>query len=245
MDAQDSVSTEDNSTFEPLYAGRAPIQGMGMKFGFAPWDIKEPQPSVVQLEQAGGFHGLVLDAGCGRGENTIHLASRGHLVTGFDSSPTAIDQARERAVERGTDVRFVVADATEMEGLSGGFATVLDYGLYHCLDDDQRRRYAAALHRVCKAGADLHLFSFSETAPPGLPPAWLRVGRDNLRTNLESHWHISSIEETTSTTTFTREILEREREKAPGRAAFDPGALAADELGRILLPMWHVHAQRV
>ncbi|WP_433325206.1 class I SAM-dependent methyltransferase [Spirillospora sp. CA-294931] len=245
MNAKDQVFTEDNSAFEPLYAGRAPVEGLGMRFGFAPWDIGEPQAVVVDLERDGGFRGRVLDAGCGRGGHAIYLAGRGHRVTGVDSSPSAIAQAEERARDQGAEVEFVVADATRLDGVEGGFATVLDYGLYHCLKDEQRVRYAEALHRVCEPGARLQLFSFSETAPPGLPPAWLRVSRANLEAHLGTHWRILDIRETSSATRFTRAFLEEQRDKAPeGQAAFDPSGLGEDERGRILLPMWNVRAER-
>jgi hypothetical protein len=34
-------------------------------------------PAVVRLAADGGFAGAVLDAGCGTGENALHLASLG------------------------------------------------------------------------------------------------------------------------------------------------------------------------
>ncbi|TMR02603.1 class I SAM-dependent methyltransferase [Actinomadura soli] len=246
MNREDQVLAEDTSAFEPLYAGKAPIEGLGMRFGFAPWDIGEPQRSVMDLERAGGFTGPVLDAGCGRGAHAVYLSGRGYPVTGVDISPTAIDDARERARAQNADVEFMVADATRMDGVREGFRSVLDYGLYHCLDDDQRRVYAATVHRLCAEGATLQLFSFSETAPPGLPPAWLRVGRANLEANLSEHWRIIEIRETSSATRFTRAFLEEKRDAAPeGGVEFDPDALDEDDQGRILLPMWHVHAERV
>ena len=33
-------------------------------------------------------------------------------------------------------VRFAVADATELVGYRAAFDTVIDSGMYHCLDDD-------------------------------------------------------------------------------------------------------------
>jgi SAM-dependent methyltransferase len=242
---QGQTFTPENSNFDPLYAGTAPVEGMGMRFDFAPWNIGAPQPVVVALEKAGGFAGAVLDAGCGRGENAIYLASRGYRVTGVDRSPSAVAQATENAAGRGVEVEFAVADATRLDGVEPGFATALDYGLYHCLNDEQRREYAAALHRVCAPGARLHLFSFADTAPPGLPPAWLRVSQDNLHANLDRHWRIRSISNERSTTKFTREFLVQQRSNAPaGAVAVDPEALDVDENGCILLPMMHVQADR-
>lgn len=54
----------------------------------APWDIGRPQPAVVRLASEGGFAGAVLDAGCGTGENALHVASRGLPVLGVDVAET-------------------------------------------------------------------------------------------------------------------------------------------------------------
>jgi hypothetical protein len=48
--------------------------------GRAPWDIGKPQPAVARVAAAGGFAGTVLDAGCGTGENALHVASLGLSV---------------------------------------------------------------------------------------------------------------------------------------------------------------------
>src|SRR5688500_17460285 len=45
--------------------------------GPAPWDVGGPQPAVVRLADEDGFAGAVLDAGCGTGENSLHVASMG------------------------------------------------------------------------------------------------------------------------------------------------------------------------
>lgn len=68
----------------------------------APWVIGEPQPAIVGLERAGLVRGKVLDAGCGTGEHTILLTRLGYDVLGVDSAPTAIEQARANAAEKGS-----------------------------------------------------------------------------------------------------------------------------------------------
>jgi len=45
--------------------------------GPAPWDTGRPQPAIVRLAGERAFAGEVLDAGCGTGENALHLAALG------------------------------------------------------------------------------------------------------------------------------------------------------------------------
>jgi SAM-dependent methyltransferase len=149
-----------DANFESLYQG-GPILD-GLHFPSIPWDIAEAQPAVRELEQAGRFRGDVLDVGCGLGENSIFLAGCGYRVTGVDIAPTALDEARRRAAERGVEVDFSVSDATMLAGYDDRFDSVLDSACYHCLDEDARRRYAAALHRATRPGALLNLLCFAD-----------------------------------------------------------------------------------
>ena len=93
--------------------------------GTAPWDIGRPQPAIVRLASEGGFAGAVLDAGCGTGENALHVASLGLRVLGFDVAETALAIAREKAHQRGVEVEFVAADAFQLERLGRRFETVV------------------------------------------------------------------------------------------------------------------------
>src|ERR1700684_2419142 len=58
--------------------------------GPAPWDTGRPQPAIVRLASGGGFAGAVLDAGCGTGENALHVASLGLPVLGVDVGAQAL-----------------------------------------------------------------------------------------------------------------------------------------------------------
>src|SRR2546421_11296357 len=78
--------------------------------GPAPWDIGRPQPAIVRVASGGGFAGAVLDAGCGTGENALHVASLGLPVLGFDVAETALAMARAKAAERGIEAEFIAAD---------------------------------------------------------------------------------------------------------------------------------------
>jgi hypothetical protein len=129
---------------------------------------------------------------CGLGENAFHLAGRGHLVTGIDVAPTAIEQAREQARQRGVDVAFVVADATTLAGFDGRFDTVLDGACYHCLPEEARHAYAAALHRATRPDALLTLLCFP-SGNSGVA-AVMGVSEENLRETWgKAGWEITDL----------------------------------------------------
>ena len=237
--------TAEDVDFDAFYQGKPPVDGMDFAFDVAPWDIGEPQPAVVALADSGTVQGEVLDAGCGLGNNAIFLAERGYRVTGVDGAHTALETARRRAGEHGVDIEFVHADVTTLDGLPQRFGTVLDSALYHCLGDQQRTSYAAALHRVTVPEAQLHLFCFADVGNEGfqLP---MTVSRDDLRTHLGAHWNIRSIDATDYLTAFTSETLERMSDHQFQQAGMtiNPAALRVDTQGRILGRVWHLHAQR-
>jgi 2-polyprenyl-3-methyl-5-hydroxy-6-metoxy-1,4-benzoquinol methylase len=104
--------------------------------GPAPWDIGQPQPAIVRLVSKGGFAGAVLDAGCGTGENTLHVASLGLSVLGIDVAQTALAMAQKKAHDRGIKVEFASADAFQLDRLGRRFETIMDCGLFHTFDRD-------------------------------------------------------------------------------------------------------------
>jgi SAM-dependent methyltransferase len=153
---------------------------------------RRPQPVVIEAERAGRFHGAVVDVGCGLGENAIYLVSQGHQVTGIDAAPAAIEQATQLAGERGVDLEFAVADATSLAGFEGRFDSVLDGACYHCLDEDARHAYAAALHRATRPDGLLTLFCFP-AASTGLA-ATMGISEENLRTTWgKAGWDITDL----------------------------------------------------
>jgi SAM-dependent methyltransferase len=161
--------------------------------GRAPWDIGHPQPAIVRLASKGGFAGMVLDAGCGTGENALYLASLGLLVLGVDVAETALEIARAKAADRGIKVKFAAADAFELECLGRKFDTVLDAGLFHTFDGDERPRYVASLALVTENGGTVYVLCFSdvgsETGPHPISQAELRAAF-----NASDGWNVVAIE---------------------------------------------------
>jgi SAM-dependent methyltransferase len=167
----------------------------------APWDIGRPQPAVVRLASAGGLTGAVLDAGCGTGENALYLASLGFAVVGVDVAETALAMARKKAGERGLEVEFVLADAFALDRLGRRFETVLDCGLFHTFDSDERPRYVASLASVIEHEGTLQLLCFSDQGPDTGPHP---VSREELRGsfNARTGWSVDDIKPTRFETRF-------------------------------------------
>ncbi len=161
--------------------------------GPAPWDIGRPQPAIVRLASEGGFTGAVLDAGCGTGENALHVASLGLPVLGVDVAETALAMAREKAHARGIGVEFAAADAFQLESLGRRFETVLDCGLFHTFDGDERIPYVASLASVTKHDGTLYVLCFSDQGPDTGPHP---VTQEELRAafNPRYGWNLAAIQ---------------------------------------------------
>jgi SAM-dependent methyltransferase len=157
-----------------------------------PWDVGRPQGSLRAVADAGGLRGRVLDAGCGTGEHALMAAALGLDATGIDGSPTAIGLARQKAAERGIDVRFLVADALDLGSLGEVFDTVIDSGLFHVFDDDGRARYVDSLRAATAPGGRVYVLCFSDRFPPGLGPR--RVSQEEIRASFSDGWAVEAID---------------------------------------------------
>jgi SAM-dependent methyltransferase len=142
---------ETSTAFERLYRLGVPL----------PWDLNGPTPFVRELEERGLIRGDVLDAGCGTGENALYLAACNYRVIALDGAPSAIEKARAKAVARGIEADFRVADARELAGFHADFDTIIDSGLFHVLGrKSDRQKYANSLRRACRQGGTLYLLAF-------------------------------------------------------------------------------------
>lgn len=159
--------------------------------GWAPWDIGRPQPAFVRLADAGEIRAPVLDSGCGTGEHTLMLATRGFEAVGVDIAPSAIARAREKAGQRGLTVEFQVADVLRLDRLGRRFATIIDSGVFHTFADEDRPRYVASLASALEPDGIVHLMCFSEYTPGTCGPR--RVTQAELRAAFADGWQVDRI----------------------------------------------------
>lgn len=148
-----SVNPRTAGEFDAFYAGPAP------------WDIGRPQAAFRRLADSGLLTGRVLDAGCGTGEHALMCAGLGLEATGIDAAPAAIRLAKRKARERGLDVRFIVGDALDLGALGEQYDTVIDSGLFHSFEDDDRSRFVGSLRAAAAAGGRYYLLCFTDQQP--------------------------------------------------------------------------------
>jgi SAM-dependent methyltransferase len=156
----------------------------------APWDIGKPQQPLVDVAEQ--VRGSVLDAGCGTGEAALFFAGRGNAVTGFDFLEGPVQVAKQKAAERGLDVRFLVKDAMTLKDWGERFDDVIDSGLFHVFSDEDRKTYVAGLATVLKPGGRVYLMCFSDEEPGSDGPR--RVSQRDLQEAFAQRWQIESLE---------------------------------------------------
>ncbi|QKS20494.1 class I SAM-dependent methyltransferase [Curtobacterium sp. Csp1] len=112
----------------------------------------------THVEQwAAGCHGVVVDAGCGPGHWTAHLAGLGHRVVGLDVVPEFVAIARRTAP--GVEVRRATLESTGLP--AGSVGGVLSwYSLVHH-EPDAVPVALAEFHRVLDAGGGLLVGAFA------------------------------------------------------------------------------------
>ncbi|MGW5740616.1 class I SAM-dependent methyltransferase [Amycolatopsis sp. NPDC003861] len=183
------TSSPRDALFESAYRRQAPEMGPGLR---PPWSLGEPQPEIAALINAGACHGEVLDAGCGEGATSLHLAERGFTTIGLDLSPTAIELARAEAARRGlANAGFAVADISAFTGYDGRFGTVVDSTLFHSMPVEARRGYQESIVRAAAPGASYFVLVFDSATVPSdkVNP----VSPDELREVVGAYWAIDEI----------------------------------------------------
>ena len=133
----------------------------------------------------------VLDAGCGVGYGTAHLAQVAQRVVGVDVSDEAISYAREHYAP--PNVEFLVADVLELPFDERSFDTVCSFEIVEHVPDAER--FVAELARVLQPGGRLVLSTpraDDPTVRPDNPFHEHEFDADELRTLLSS-W-FSSVE---------------------------------------------------
>jgi SAM-dependent methyltransferase len=183
MTPHHSPYPQPGSTPEDLYASPPP------------WDIGRPQAAFRALAEAGAITGRVLDAGCGTGEHTLMCAELGLDATGVDLAGNALETARRKARDRGLSPRFLRWDARNLAELGEVFDTVLDCGLFHIFDAEDRAAYVTSLGSAIRPAGRYFMLGFSDQQPGDWGPH--RLTRAEITAAFADGWRLDAIEPAT------------------------------------------------
>jgi SAM-dependent methyltransferase len=138
------------------------------------WFQENPVPSLELIGLAGLFtDASIIDIGGGASRLVDALTKRKiGKITVLDLSAVALDAARERLGDKGTDVKWVVADVTTWEP-SQTYDLWHDRAAFHFLTDaSDRSAYVGNLKKAVRPGGHVIIGTFALDGPErcsGLP----------------------------------------------------------------------------
>lgn len=132
-----------------------------------PWNIAHPPELLVELVESNWIQPCkAVDLGCGAGNYTLWLASKGFQMTGIDISSRAIEMADHKARTREISCRFIEHDLlSELEGLPRAFDFAYDWEVLHHIFPKDRETYISNVHSILRSKGKYLSVCFSETDP--------------------------------------------------------------------------------
>jgi SAM-dependent methyltransferase len=161
--------------FEEMYAQA------GRDLARLPWANLAPDAHMVAWLASPGAPppGRAIVVGCGLGDDAEEAARRGHRVTAFDVSPTAIDRCRERFP--GSTVEYLVADVLDLPvAWTGAWDVVIDNRTVQSLEPVHWPHAIAAIASLAAPGgvAFVRCFGRDDDTPRGSTRPWPLSRRD-------------------------------------------------------------------
>jgi 2-polyprenyl-6-hydroxyphenyl methylase/3-demethylubiquinone-9 3-methyltransferase len=144
-----------------------------------PWIKQEIRKNI-------GYHGRVLDLGCGAGLLTNQVAQAGYQVTGIDISGSSLKVAKERDMTKSVD--YVEGDVYKLPFKNHSFDVVIATDLLEHVSDP--RQVVSEASRVLQPGGLFFFHTFSKN-----PLAWAFVieGMKFFVRNTPDHLHVYSL----------------------------------------------------
>lgn len=132
-----------------------------------PWNMEATPDILKNIVKTGKIKPCkVIDLGCGAGNYVIYLSSKGFDATGVDFSETAIELARNTALEKGVICKFISADVLgEMTEVKETFDFAYDWELLHHIFPPDREKYVNNVYRLLNPGGRYLSVCFSEKSP--------------------------------------------------------------------------------
>lgn len=112
------------------------------------WELNAPaKPLIDVLNQLKLPRCRVAVLGCGSGNDAAFFAEQGHIVTGFDFSPQAIDQAQTKYGHL-ENLSFLQRDVFDLKEFYGHFDLVFEHTCFIAVDPFRRNELVKAWHAL-------------------------------------------------------------------------------------------------
>jgi ubiquinone/menaquinone biosynthesis C-methylase UbiE len=123
------------------------------------WEYAYPSQELVALVAAGvpKNRGVILDVGCGSGQEAVFLAKCGYDVIGVDVSTNALKIAEKLAKKAKVKVDWRQGSVYNLPVPDASIDFINDRGLLHLISEERRPKYAKEVYRVLKPGGILFI----------------------------------------------------------------------------------------
>jgi ubiquinone/menaquinone biosynthesis C-methylase UbiE len=138
-------------TFHDRWAESIEVEGIRVNDYFEACTAPENRFILSHLGSVEGK--MLLDLGCGAGENSVYFASRGAQCTATDYSPGMVEKALKLAAVHGVQIEGRTMNAMELAFPDETFDIVYAANLLHHLPEP--RTALREIHRVLKPGGKL------------------------------------------------------------------------------------------
>ena len=158
------------------------------------WYRPHLERSLELIERASPARSTsIIDVGGGESTLVDDLLVRGYMnITVLDVSQTAIDMTRRRLGSSAEQVRWIVADVTEIELRVGAYDLWHDRAVFHFLTAPERRiAYVQQVLRAVKPGGHVIVSTFGPEGPTkcsGLEV--VRYDADSLHSEFGAHFNL-------------------------------------------------------
>lgn len=129
------------------------------------WTMPEYAFKLRLIEQARiQSHHFVLDVGCGTG-TLARLIKQNHpeaTLIGIDGDEKILGIAKRKANESGSKVSFQQTLAFQLPYVDASFDRALSSLVFHHLTRENKLRALKEIHRVLRAGGEVHIADFSK-----------------------------------------------------------------------------------
>jgi len=132
-----------------------------------PWIYDTPPAILIELVNKGIVKPCrTLDLGCGIGNYSIYLATKGFTVTGIDISTVAIEIAKKNAKEKNARCKFFASNLLgDLSDVGYNYEFAYDWELFHHIPPEKRQIYVENVFKLLKTNGRYMSVSFSEKDP--------------------------------------------------------------------------------